>query len=168
MQASLGRKGDYSVRAVLDIARHKGERRKAREISDEMDIPHRFLTQILAELVQIGLLEAVAGRTGGYVLARPPSEISLLQVVEAAEGPIALDVCVLRGGPCTWEDSCPVHIPWARAQKAMAEQLTGTSFADLIEIAGEIDSGTHRIPDDTPPHKTPTARLPKPRARRKR
>ncbi|MFW2340650.1 MAG: RrF2 family transcriptional regulator [Acidimicrobiia bacterium] len=168
MQASLGRKGDYSVRAVLDIARHDGERRKAREIAAEMDIPHRFLTQILAELVQVGLLEAVAGRTGGYVLARPPSEISLLQVVEAAEGPIALDVCVLRGGPCTWENSCPVHIPWARAQNAMAEHLAGTSFADLIAIAGEIDTGTHRIPDDTPPHKTPTPRLPKPRARRKR
>ena len=58
------------MRAVLDIARHNGERRKAREISDEMDIPHRFLTQILAELVQLGLLKAVAGRTGGYVLAR--------------------------------------------------------------------------------------------------
>ena len=168
MQASLGRKGDYSVRAVLDIARHNGERRKAREISDEMDIPHRFLTQILAELVQLGLLKAVAGRTGGYVLARPPSEISLLQVVEAAEGPIALDVCVLLGGPCSWEDSCPVHIPWARAQNAMAEHLAATSFADLIGIADEIDCGTHMLPDDTPPHKIPTPRLPRRPVKRKR
>lgn len=166
MQASLGRKGDYSVRALLDIARQRGERRKAREIAGEMDIPLRFLTQILAEFVQHNLLEAVAGPTGGYVLARPAEDISLLEIVEAAEGPIALDVCVLRGGPCTWEDSCPVHIPWARAQNAMAEQLANTSLADLIGIAGEIDAGTHELPADAPPHKIPTPRLPR-RSRRR-
>lgn len=166
MQASLGRKGDYSVRAVLDIARQKGERRKAREIAGEMDIPLRFLTQILAEFVQHNLLKAVAGPTGGYVLARPPEDISLLEVVEAAEGPIALDVCVLRGGPCTWEESCPVHIPWARSQNAMAEQLAQTSLADLAGIAGDIDAGTHELPVDTPPHKIPTPRLPRRSMRR--
>ena len=166
MQASLGRKGDYSVRAVLDIARQKGERRKAREIAGEMDIPLRFLTQILAEFVQHNLLKAVAGPTGGYVLARPAEDISLLEIVEAAEGPIALDVCVLRGGPCTWEDSCPVHIPWARAQNAMAEQLANTSLADLAGIAGDIDAGTLELPADTPPHKIPTPRLPRRSKRR--
>jgi Rrf2 family protein len=166
MQASLGRKGDYSVRAVLDIARQNGERRKAREIAGEMDIPHRFLTQILAELVQHDLLVAVAGPTGGYVLARPAADISLLEVVEAAEGPIALDACVLRGGPCSWEESCPVHIPWARAQNAMAEQLANTSLADLAGMAGDLDAGTHELPTDTPPHKVPTPRLPR-RSRRR-
>lgn len=167
MQASLGRKGDYSVRAVLDIAQHRGGRRKAREIATEMGIPHRFLTLILAELVQAGLLDAVAGRAGGYTLARSADEISLLEVVEAAEGPIALDVCVLRGGPCSWEDACPVHIPWARAQNAMAEQLASTSFADLVEIAGEIEVGPHVLPGDTPPHTIPTQRLPR-RTKRKK
>lgn len=158
MQASLGRKGDYSVRAMLDVARHDGVRRKAREIAGEMDIPHRYLTQILANLVQHGLLEAVAGPTGGYVLARPAAEISLLDVVEAAEGPISLDVCVLQGGPCSWEDSCPVHIPWARAQNALADRLAETTFADLVGYSDEIESGTHRLPLDTPPHTIPTPR----------
>ena len=123
MQASLGRKGDYSVRAVLDLARHHGDRRKAREIAGEMDIPLRYLTQILAMLVQHGLLDALAGPSGGYTLARPPEEITLLEVVEAAEGPIKLEQCVLRGGPCSWEESCPVHIPWAQAQNALAARL---------------------------------------------
>jgi len=168
MQASLGRKGDYSVRAVLDLARANGDRRKAREIASEMDIPHRYLTQILANLVQHGLLDAVAGPTGGYTLARPPAQISLLEVVEAAEGPIALDVCVLRGGPCSWEDSCPAHIPWARAQNAMAEQLAATSFADLVGIDDELAAGTHVIPPDTPPHQISTPRLPRKPDKRKR
>ena len=158
MQASLGRKGDYSVRAVLDLARHNGDRRKAREIASEMDIPHRYLTQILANLVQQGVLTAVAGPTGGYVLARPPEDITLLEVVEAAEGSIGLEQCVLRGGPCSWETSCPVHIPWARAQTALAEQLAATTFADIAEYAAELEAGTHELPADTPPHEVPTLR----------
>lgn len=161
MQASLGRKGDYSVRAVLDLARHDGERRKAREIADEMDIPHRYLTQILASLVQHDLLVAVAGPTGGYTLARSAGDITLLQVVEAAEGPIEFEQCVLRGGPCSWEDSCPVHVPWARAQAALAEQLAATSFADLARSADEIDAGTYVLPPDTPPHDVRTPRRPR-------
>jgi Rrf2 family protein len=146
---------------VLDLARHGGDRRKAREIAGEMDIPLRYLTQILASLVQQGLLAAVAGPTGGYTLARPPQEISLLQVVEAAEGPIGLEQCVLRSGPCSWEDSCPVHIPWARAQSALAAQLAATSFADLAKSAAEIDAGTYVLPSDAPPHVVPTSRRPR-------
>ena len=158
MQASLGRKGDYSVRAVLDLARHHDDRRKAREIAGQMDIPPRYLTQILANLVQQGLLDALAGPAGGYTLARPPRDITLLEVVEAAEGPIALEQCVLQGGPCEWEDSCPVHIPWARAQNALAAQLDATTFADLAGHAAEIDAGTHRLPADAPPHEVSAPR----------
>ena len=162
MQPSLGRKGDYSVRAVLDLARHYDERRKSREVAVEMDIPAPYLTQILANLVQHGLLDAVAGPTGGYTLARPPRKISLLEVVEAAEGPIKLEQCVLRSGPCTWEDTCPVHIPWGRAQNALAEQLAATNFADLVRSASEIEAGTYVIPADTPPHAILTPRLRRP------
>jgi Rrf2 family protein len=168
MQPSLGRRGDYSVRAVLDLARHHDERRKSREIAGEMDIPARYLTQILANLVQHGLLDAVAGPTGGYTLARPPENISLLEVVEAAEGRIKLEQCVLRSGPCTWEETCPVHIPWARAQNALAEQLASTSFADLVKSAAEIDAGTYVIPADTPSHAMLTPRLRRPDQGRKR
>ena len=78
MQTTLGRKGDYSVRAVLDIANHAGQRRKSREIAEDMDIPARYLPQILANLVEHGILSAEAGPTGGYLLARPATDITLL------------------------------------------------------------------------------------------
>jgi len=168
MQASLGRKGDYSVRAVLYLAKYFGDRRKAREIAEEMDIPHRYLTQILASLVQRDLLTAVAGPSGGYCLARPPAEISLLEVVEAAEGPIGLDQCVLQGGPCSWDNACPVHVPWARAQKAMAEQLSSTTFEDLTDTAAEMLAGTYELPADAPPHKFKTSRRPRGAKRKKK
>ncbi len=159
MESTLGRKGDYSVRAILFVAGSSQERCKSREIAKEMGIPPRYLSQILANLVQHGLLDAVAGPSGGYSLARPAEEISLLSIVEAAEGSITLDRCILRGGPCTWDDSCPIHIPWARAQNAMAAELAATSLASLIRTAEEIDAGTHVLPPDTPPHKHPTQRL---------
>ncbi len=143
---------------MLKIAIHHGDRQKAREIADAMDIPPRYLTQILANLVQEGLLTAVAGPAGGYCLARPADEITLLEVVEAVEGPIGLQQCVLHGGPCTWEESCPVHIPWARAQNAMAAQLDATTFADLASTAAEIEAGTHELPPDAPPHVFPPKR----------
>ncbi len=153
------------MRAVLDLANHTGVRRKAREIAEEMGIPSRYLTQILANLVQHGLLTAVAGPAGGYCLSRPAKDISLLDVVEAAEGPISLDRCVIKGGPCTWEDTCPIHVPWARAQKAMASQLSSTSFGDLAESDQQLVDGTYELPADTPPHKIHTKRKPKTQTR---
>ncbi len=155
MRVVLGRRGDYSVRAVLDLARHWGrERRKARQIAETMDIPERYLTQLLANLVRHELLVAVAGPDGGYSLARPPSEISLLEVVEAAEGPIGLDECVLSGGPCDWIGECPVHDDWSEAQKALQERLDAADFAQLADRDASIEKGRGR-PN---PHATNTSR----------
>lgn len=155
MRVALGRKGDYAIRAVLDLARHHGDgRRKAREIASEMDIPARYLPQILAILVRAKLLIAVAGRKGGYALARDPQTISLLEVVEAAEGPVDREECVLRGGPCDWEQACPVHQAWSRAQKAFVDQLRATTFAELARIDESIQAGTYELPSDAPPHPT--------------
>lgn len=160
MQVALGRKGDYAVRAMLDVARYSNSgRRKAREIAASMDIPDRYLTQILAHLVSEGLLNAVAGPDGGYSLARAPEDITLLDVVEVAEGPILLDQCVLRGGPCEWDTACPVHVPWSRAQQALMAELSKVTFAELAGIAVDIDAGTFVIPKDTPPHPKSTPRL---------
>jgi Rrf2 family protein len=157
MRITLGRKGDYSVRAVLDVARHTHDgRRKTREIAEAMDIPRNYLTQILADLVTRGLLDARAGPAGGYALARHPDQITLLDVVAASEGPVTLDQCVLEGGPCDWVGTCPVHDTWARAQTAFTEQLAATTFADLAEIDAQIQAGTHHA--DAPPHRERTIR----------
>jgi len=161
VQATLGRKGDYSVRAVLDISNHNGDRRKSREIAEEMDIPVRYLPQILANLVEHAILTAEAGPNGGYLLARPADDITLLDVVEAAEGPIRLDQCVLRGGPCDWQTSCPVHIPWNRAINALTEELTATTFGELALQCAAIATGNYELPADMPPHVIPTPRRPR-------
>ena len=158
MEVTLDRRGDYSVRAVLDIARNSGKgRRKARQIASVMDIPARYATQILADLVRHGLLTAMAGPDGGYSLARPPDEITLLDVVDAVEGPTSLDTCVLRGGPCDWTDTCPIHVTWWKAQAAFIDVLAGVTFAELVDIDAEIEAGTYS-PGDVPLHLAATER----------
>lgn len=154
MQITLGRKGDYSVRAALDLARaHGGRRRKAREIAAAMDVPERYLPQILANLVRHGILVAVAGPDGGYALARDPSEISLLEVVEAAEGPVARTECVLRGGPCDWTAVCALHDTWADVQGAAVEQMRRATLAELAAVDAAIEAGNYRArAGDSPAH----------------
>ncbi|MEE8376594.1 MAG: Rrf2 family transcriptional regulator [Acidimicrobiia bacterium] len=159
MQVTLRRKGDYSVRAMLDVARHADTgKRKAREIAAEMEIPKLYVAQVLADLVRHRLLTAVAGPTGGYSLSRPASEITLLEVTEAAEGPTTLESCVLRGGPCDWVSVCPVHETWWRAQTALRDSLAATSFADLVAIDKAIEGGTHQLAPDVPLHEVETQR----------
>jgi len=152
MKVRLGRRGDYALRAMISIARHPtGERRKTRQITDEMALPERYTTQILAALVRSGLLSALAGRDGGYCLGRPATDISVLDVVEVAEGPISVDECVLRGGPCDWVRVCPMHSTWSEAQQALTARLASTSLADLAALDGEIEARGHLGPE-TPAH----------------
>jgi len=147
MQIALGRRGDYSVRAMLVLARAFGDgRRKARQIAAVMDIPGRYLPQIMAPLVRQHLVLATAGPDGGYELARPPASITLLEVIEAAEGPLVRERCLLQGGPCDWEQICPVHDVWAQAHDALGHQLRITTFKHLAENDRLIEQGAFDVP----------------------
>lgn len=157
MQLKLKRKGDYSVRAMIHVARHHGDGlRQARQIASEMQVPYKYLTQILANLVTEELLVARHGPLGGYTLARDPTDITLLDVVEATEGPATFEHCVLEDGPCDWVEACPVHDTWSRAQASLARELASTTLADLALIDAAIESGEHQ--PDTPPHPGKTER----------
>lgn len=139
MELSLGKRADYTVRAVLDLARHHGQgRRKAGDIAAEMQVPVTYLPQLLAELVRAGIVCSLAGRHGGYELAVEPGAISLLEVIEVADGPLVSAECVLRGGPCRWEEACAIHPPWARAQEAFRAALGATTFAEVAAIDADL------------------------------
>jgi Rrf2 family protein len=123
-----------------------------------MEIPSAYAAQILADLVRHRLLIAVAGPAGGYTLSRPASEITLLEVVEAAEGLTSLETCVLRGGPCDWISVCPVHETWWRGQTALRDSLAATTFADMVAIDKAMEDGTYQLPPDVPHHPVETER----------
>ncbi|MFO7777756.1 MAG: Rrf2 family transcriptional regulator [Nitriliruptoraceae bacterium] len=135
MDLHLGKRADYTVRAVLDLAHHHGRgRRKTVQIAEDMQIPVTYLPQLLAELVRAGIVRSLAGRHGGYELARKPGEVTMLEVIEVVDGPLISTECVLRGGPCRWEESCAIHPPWARAQEAFRTSLGATTFAEVAAI----------------------------------
>jgi Rrf2 family transcriptional regulator, iron-sulfur cluster assembly transcription factor len=137
---SLHRRGDYAVRAMLHLARHHGGgRRKSRDIAADMMIPEKYLPQVLAVLARGGLVEAMPGPDGGYVLTRDPADINLLEVLELVEGPLRTRQCILRGGPCRWEEACAVHAPFATAQDQFEAELAGTTFAELARADKELE-----------------------------
>ena len=150
MQITLTQSGDYAVRVVLVLARRAGEGLlKAREVAEETDIPVRYLPQIMAALVHAGFLEATAGRAGGYRLARPASEISLLDLIREIEGPLRRERCVLQGGPCDWESVCPLHLVWHEVESDVERRLGAATFADLAVLDEAIEAGALPIPSDT-------------------
>ncbi len=142
MQIVLGSRGDYAVRAVLYLARHPGWQRR-REISTAMEIPDKYLPQILGGLVAAGIARSTVGRRGGYELARTPDRVSLREVVEAAEGPLQADRCLLRGGPCHWVERCALHDAWTSAGNALTERLAATTFDALARRDEELELDLH-------------------------
>jgi Rrf2 family protein len=139
MRLELTKRGDYAVRAMLALARDPGDRPvAARRIADAMDIPVRFLPQVLGDLQRAGLVEATAGRSGGYRLAASAETISLLAVIEAVEGDSRRRTCVLRGGPCGVDGFCDVHAVFFAGQEALLAELAGASLADLVAQPGRV------------------------------
>ena len=133
MRLELTKKGDYAVRAMLALARDPGDRPvSARRIADAMDIPVRFLPQVLGDLSRAGLIVAAPGRAVGYRLTRPAAEVSLLDVIEAVEGDSRRRTCVLRGGPCGLDGHCDVHAVFFAGQEAMLTELRNATLADLV------------------------------------
>jgi|SRR5579875_752607 len=132
MNLTLTRRGDYVLRAAIALAQAPpGCYRKIREIATEMNLPLAYTPWILKRLARAGLAEARAGQHGGYRLRRDPETISLLEIVEAAEGPLQPMRCTLRGGPCTLQDTCAVHPAWQVATQALQQTLASISLATL-------------------------------------
>lgn len=136
MRLELTRRADYAIRTILALGRRAdGERMSARRLAAEQDVPERFQAHVMRDLVRAGLVEGTVGRAGGYRLARPSTEISLLDVVEAVEGDRRRRVCVLRRGPCALKGVCDVHAVFAGAQDDLLRRLGDTSVAAVIQAS---------------------------------
>ena len=125
----ITRQADYAVRAVLYLSQIGTDQRAATsQIAQEQAIPPSFLAKIVSQLSVAGLLQTSRGARGGVSLARPPEQISLLEVVEAIDGPILLNECVSAGGACQFGDSCPMKPVWCDAQAELVQRLSDTTF----------------------------------------
>lgn len=131
----ITRQADYAVRAVLYLARLGQEERAATSlVAQEQHIPPSFLAKIISQLSIAGLLHTSRGARGGVTLAREPKEITLLEVIEAIDGPIMLNECVGEAGACTFDVDCPLRPVWCDAQTELVSRLKNTNFAQLVSL----------------------------------
>jgi len=133
VKLALTRRGDYALRAALYLAedRDRDAFAKIKDVAAAMDLPISYTPQVLLLLARSGIAEAKPGRDGGYRLTRAPDDVSVLEVVESAEGDLRSTTCILRGGPCHWEEACAVHAAWSEASEAFRSSLASTTLADL-------------------------------------
>ena len=129
----ITRQADYALRAVLYLSRLAPDQRAATSvIAKSQDIPPSFLAKIISQLSIAGLLHTARGARGGVSLARPPEEITLLEVVEAVDGPIRLNECVEGEEYCKFGKDCPLRQIWQEAQKDLVERLKNTNFGQFL------------------------------------
>lgn len=132
----ITRQADYAVRSVLDLAMRQPEHSAfSRDIADRQRIPASFLAKILTRLAAHGIVQTQRGVNGGVRLARPAGEITVLEVVEAIDGPISLNLCVRVPGLCPQEMDCVVHPLWEQVGEELRGRLRGIDFARLAASA---------------------------------
>lgn len=128
----ITRQADYAVRAVYYLTTLGEDSRAATsQIASKQHIPPSFLAKIISQLSVAGLLSTSRGARGGVSLAKQPEEITLLEVVEAIDGPILLNECVGESGTCVFKETCPMKPIWCDAQKELVTRLKSTNFGSF-------------------------------------
>jgi Rrf2 family transcriptional regulator, iron-sulfur cluster assembly transcription factor len=140
MGLQLTRGSEYAIRAMMYLAgRPAGEVSSLRDVGREQNIPESFLAKIFQNLVHSGLVISQRGARGGFALARPGSQITVAQVVQAIDGPVSLNGCVLWPDTCERSASCAMHRVWISAQERMMGVLGDVTFADLAPVLIDHD-----------------------------
>ena len=128
----ISRKIDYGLRAMIYLSSIPMESVVPfREIARQMDVPEDFLAKILKTLVDQGLVKSTRGPHGGYALARNPADVSFLDVIEAVEGPVALNVCLDGEDACGHSTTCTMVDVWRQGQERMLDVYRQSKLADL-------------------------------------
>ena len=133
----LSSMADYAVVTMSAAARHCGGARvSAAQLAEETGLPSATVQKLVSKLSAAGLLRSSRGAGGGLKLARPAAAISLADIVEAVEGPIALTACVEQGRhDCGMEGTCAVRPHWPLVNEAMRGALAGVPLTRLAEVA---------------------------------
>jgi Rrf2 family protein len=125
---------DYAIRTMFYLSRLDPNQKVATsQIASEYKIPPSFLTKIISQLSIAGLIHTSRGARGGITLARSSEDISLLDVLQAIDGPIALNECVQDPGICSFSPDCVIHKFWIGASEDLNNRLRSTSFARLVK-----------------------------------
>lgn len=130
MRLEITRSTHLALSAVQELADANG-RTKGMDLAEAIGTSQAFLAQIMTSLVRRGWVDSEPGRSGGYCLSVDPASISVLDLVEAVEGPTDTKACALKGGPCPSLDQCAIHDAWARAREVLIDALRTTPITSI-------------------------------------
>ena len=123
---------DYATLILTVLAARPGGVLSAPDLAEHAGLEAPTVAKVLKPLAQAGLVEGFRGANGGYRLARDAAAISLVEIVEAMEGPLGMTECSLHDGQCGIEQSCGVRANWRRINDVVADALRGVSLAQML------------------------------------
>lgn len=142
----ISKLSDYAIVLLSCLASRDASPANAKTVADVTRIAQPTVVKLLKMLTSAGLLNSVQGRHGGYTLARDPKAISLTEIIEAVDGPIAMTECTTDDSGCGIERSCLTRQHWLHINNAVKHALTGVSLADLISPPRVVTATLHRVP----------------------
>lgn len=128
----ISRETDYAVRCVLHLARTPEKIVMISEIASSCEVPRSFLAKILQRLARAGIVRSYRGAGGGFQLVRSVDELSLRDVIEVMQGPIALNACAVDRNHCSRSSHCVVHPVWVQASAGVERILAKQTFRKLL------------------------------------
>ena len=136
---SISRRTDYAIRLVAALAQSDGQPLSVRVASEQQDVPYAFARSIQHDLVLSGIVESRRGARGGIVLARPADELTVLDVVEAVQGDLAMSICTHDEDWCPRARHCVFHRLWQGADALLRDYLSKQSIRELLDTVVDPD-----------------------------
>lgn len=125
----ITKQADYALRAIIYLSRmDENNKAPTSKIAEAQGIPPSFLAKIISQLSIAGLIHTSRGARGGVSLARAPEDISVLDVIQAIDGPVILNECTENPESCPFKSSCPLFEIWCEARSLLIEKLSGATF----------------------------------------
>jgi len=136
----LSTRSRYGTRLMVDMAKHYGEGPiQLGEIAKRQNVSVKYLEQIIIPLKKARYIKSVRGPKGGHILAKPPEEITVGEIVAVLENGISLVECAEEQAVCDRADVCPTRLLWKEASEAMFDRLQATTLADLVKRAEAME-----------------------------
>ncbi len=135
----LSQRADYAMRMMVDLACMSNDQRTTiGEIAQRQDVPEPFMAKIASQAAVAGLMVTQRGTGGGLALGQPADSITMLQIVEAIDGPLAFNRCTFEPSRCPRSNKCAVHPIWEKAQQQVKELLSNTLLSEIAQAQSGI------------------------------
>jgi Rrf2 family protein len=132
----ISRRTDYAIRIMMELAGAADRPLSVRFLAEKGDVPYAFARSIQRDLVASGLANSRRGAAGGITLAKPAGDISLLDIVQAIQGPVSCAICVADAAWCKRMGGCSVHRVWRHVDELVSDYLGSQSLAGLVGEKG--------------------------------